>query len=146
MTTDRAINHPRLTITKPMHSAEIKTQFIKLRAQGLSYSRIAAQLRVSKPTLIAWNRQCQSQLQSPRALELKLLQDSLLPQDEMVRCSFNLRAIEYELASRAFREVSTDQLHRIATLLRDRLTELQTGQQTDKFRSTSVNFESVSAS
>jgi hypothetical protein len=129
-----------------MHSTETKTQFIKLRAQGLSFSRIATQLRVSKPTLIAWNRERRSKFQSPRALELKLLQDSLLPQEEMIRCSFNLRAIEFELASRAFREISTDQLHRIATLLRERLSELNAGKQTDKSRSNSVKFDSVSSS
>src|SRR5438034_2479281 len=107
-----------------MHSSETKTQFIKLRAQGWSYSRISAQLRVSKPTLVAWNRECQSQLQSPRALELKALQESLLPEEEMIRCSVNLRAIEQEIVSRAFRQISTDQLHRLAALLRDRLGEL----------------------
>src|SRR5256885_9368139 len=110
-----------------MHSSETKIHFIKLRAQGLSYSRIATQLRVSKPTLIAWNRECQSRLQSPRALELKLLQDSLLPQDELIRCTFNLRAVEQELASRAFREIPTGQLKHMAALLRDRLTELHSG-------------------
>jgi intein-encoded DNA endonuclease-like protein len=108
-----------------MHSSEIKTKFIKLRAQGLSYSRISSQLRVSKPTLIAWNHECQAQFQSPRVLELKALQESLLPEDELIRCSFNLRAIEHELASRAFREIPTDQLHRLAALLRDRIAELQ---------------------
>jgi transposase-like protein len=129
-----------------MHSPETKAQFIKLRAQGLSYARIASRLRVSKPTLIAWNRECQSRFQSPRALELKVLQESLLPEDEMIRCSLNLRAIEQELVSRAFREISTDQLHRMANILRERLSELHAGQQTDKFRSNSVKFSSISTS
>src|SRR5580765_5271648 len=107
-----------------MHSPETKAQFIKLRAQGLSYARIASRLHVSKPTLIAWNRECRSRLSSPRALELKVLQESLLPEDELIRCSLNLRAIEQELVSRAFREISTDQLHHMANLFRERLGEL----------------------
>ena len=43
----------------------------------------------------------------------------------MIRCSIQLRAIEQEIVSRAFRQISTDQLHRFASLLRDRLGELQ---------------------
>jgi transposase len=123
-----------------MHSSETKAQFIKLRAEGLSFTCIASRLRVSKPTLLAWNRECRSRLHSPRALELKVLQESLLPEDEMIRCSFNLRAIEQELASRAFREISTKQLRHMATLLHERLSELAAGKETDKFRSSSVKF------
>jgi hypothetical protein len=123
-----------------MHSSETKAQFIKLRAEGLSFTRIASRLRVSKPTLIAWNRECRSRFQSPRALELKVLQESLMPEDELIRCSFNLRAVEQELASRAFREISTNQLHHMATLLRERLSELHAGKETDKFRSSPVKF------
>src|SRR6185295_18677348 len=107
-----------------MHSNETKNEFIKLRAGGWSYSRISTQLKVSRQTLLSWNRQFQSKLRSPRAIELEALQASLLPEEEMIRCSMSLRAVEQELASRAFRQFTTPQLHRFAALLRDRLNEL----------------------
>ena len=107
-----------------MHSNETKNEFIKLRAGGWSYSRISTQLKVSRQTLLSWNRQFQSKRRSPRAIELEALQASLLPEEEMIRSSMSLRAVEQELASRAFRQFTTPQLHRLAALLRDRLNDL----------------------
>ncbi len=122
-----------------MHTEQTKTDFVKLRAQGWSFSRISAQLRVSKPTLIAWNRQCQSRLQSPRAVELKALQESLLPEEEFLRSTLFLRAIEQELAARALRDIPTAQLHRYAALLRDRLNELHPVKERSNDRLNPVN-------
>ena len=106
-----------------MHSTETKNQFLKLRAEGCSFSRIASRLHVSKPTLLAWNRQQLSQCRSPRALELQLLQASL-PDQELLRCITNLKAVEQELASRALRELSHEQLKHFAAVLHDRIREL----------------------
>src|SRR5262245_2586469 len=55
----------------PMHSHTIINQFIELRSQGLSLSRIAEQLNVSKRTLVDWNRAHQATIDSLRALELE---------------------------------------------------------------------------
>jgi len=121
-----------------MHSIETKNQFIKLRAQGWSFARISAQLRVSKPTLLAWNRELQSQLRSPRALELQALQEALLPQEEEIRCLAFLRVIEQELASRNLRHMSTDELCRFACLLRDRISELEAVKERSNQRSNAV--------
>jgi transposase-like protein len=107
-----------------MHSNETKNEFVKLRAGGWSYSRISTQLKVSRQTLLSWNRQFQSKLRSPRTIELEALQASLVPEEEMIRSSMNLRAVEQELASRAFRQFTTPQLHRFAALLSERLSEL----------------------
>src|SRR2546430_15588955 len=94
-----------------MHTTQTKTEFVKLRAQGWSFARISSQLRVSKPTLVSWNRQHLSQLHSPRAQELKALQEILIPEEELFRCTIHLRAVEQELASRTLQQVPTDQLH-----------------------------------
>src|SRR2546422_1007441 len=107
-----------------MHTTQTKNEFVKLRAQGWSFARISSQLRVSKPTLLAWNRQHLSQHHSPRAQELKALQESLVPEEELFRCITHLRAVEQELASRTFQQVPTDQLHRFAALLHERITEI----------------------
>ena len=107
-----------------MHTTQTKNEFVKLRAQGWSFARISFHLHVSKPTLLAWNRQHLSQLQSPGALELKAIQEILLPEAELLRCITQIRVIEQELASRTLQKVPTDQLHRFATLLHGRITEL----------------------
>ena len=39
-----------------MKDTETKNRFIELRAQGWSYSRIAAELKTCKQTLINWSR------------------------------------------------------------------------------------------
>ncbi len=106
-----------------MHNPETKNEFLKLRAQGLSFDRISSRLHVSKPTLLAWNRQQLSRCRSPRALELKAIEE-ILPEQELLRCTTNLRAVEQELASRGFREIPTDQLQRYASVLRARIQEL----------------------
>src|SRR5438477_10787605 len=103
-----------------MHSTETKNQFLKLRAEGCSFSRIASRLHVSKPTLLAWNRQQLGQCHSPRALELKALEESL-PRPELLRCINNLRSVEQALASRGLREIPTAQLLRFAIALRARI-------------------------
>ena len=122
-----------------MHTPETKNEFVKLRAQGWSFARISSQLRVSKPTLLAWNRQHLSQVRSPRALELKVLQEIPVPEEELLRCHTHLRAIEQELASRTLQKVPTDQLHRLASLLRDHITELSPVKEWTTQRSNSVN-------
>src|SRR5947209_8063338 len=99
-----------------MYSTDTKNEFLKLRAHGLSFARISAKLKVSKPTLLGWNRQYLSQYQSPRCLELKAIEESL-PQQELLRCLTNLRGIEQELASRGLRDIPTEQLRQFATIL-----------------------------
>src|SRR5207237_748979 len=111
------------TINQLMHSLATKSEFLKLRAQGLSFDKIAARLHVSKPTLLAWNRQQLGQCHSPRALELKAIEESL-PRPELLRCINNLRSVEQELASRGLREIPTEQLQRFAIALRARIQEL----------------------
>jgi len=106
-----------------MHRPEIKTEFLKLRAQGLSFAAISSRLKVSKPTLLAWNRRHLSERNSPRAIELKKIEESL-PDQELLRCVSNLRAVEQELASRALREIPTEQLRQFAIVLQERIQEL----------------------
>ena len=50
-----------------MHPASTRNEFLRLRIAGLSFARIARQLGVSKPTLIAWSRASKPELDSGRA-------------------------------------------------------------------------------
>jgi hypothetical protein len=47
-----------------MHSIATRNEFLRLRIAGLSFARISRQLGVSKPTLIAWSRAPQPELDS----------------------------------------------------------------------------------
>lgn len=48
-------------------------KFIELRAQGLSFDKIAEQINVSKPTLLKWSTQYQAELEQAQYFELQRL-------------------------------------------------------------------------
>ena len=49
------------------HDDKTVQRFIELRAQGRTYAQLMAELHVSKPTLIAWSRKHQFQIQNLKA-------------------------------------------------------------------------------
>ena len=61
-----------------MKDQEIVQQFIERRAQGWTYARLMTELNVSKPTLIAWGRKHQFQIQNLKAIELEALREKWL--------------------------------------------------------------------
>ena len=46
----------RQVISGDLGKAEVKTQFVELRAKGFSYSKIARRLKVAKGTLANWSQ------------------------------------------------------------------------------------------
>ena len=56
--------------------AELKADFVQLRAKGLPYVRIAERLGVAKSTLANWNAELEAQIASARAMELEALRRS----------------------------------------------------------------------
>lgn len=53
--------------------AELKPEFVELRATGLSLARIAERLSVSKTTLIAWERELTNEIAEARFLQMQSL-------------------------------------------------------------------------
>jgi len=53
--------------------AELKPEFVELRACGLSLAKIAERLSVSKTTLIAWERELCNEIAEARFLEMQSL-------------------------------------------------------------------------
>ena len=53
--------------------AELKPEFVELRASGLSLARIAERLSVSKTTLIAWEKELCNEIAEARFLEMQSL-------------------------------------------------------------------------
>ncbi len=95
-------------------------RFIELRAQGWTYARLMAELNVSKPTLIAWSRKHQFQIQNLKAIELEALSEKWLSSITARVASFGtqLQQVEAELARRNLTELSTPQLFALARQLR----------------------------
>lgn len=54
-----------------MESTTKQKEFIQLRAQGLSFSKIAERLNVSKQTLIKWSGKFKEEIHSLRAIEIE---------------------------------------------------------------------------
>jgi orotate phosphoribosyltransferase-like protein len=95
-------------------------RFLELRSQGWTYQRLMAELNVSKPTLIAWSRKHQFQIQNLRAIELEALGDKWLTStsERVSALGGQLRQVEAELASRDIKDLSTVQLYSLARHLR----------------------------
>src|SRR5438094_7677239 len=91
-----------------MHSIATRTDFLRLRIAGLSFARIARQLGVSKPTLIAWSRASRPELDSGRAEVQERLQEEVpRAKQELAELKKRHRALRQELFSRSLRDVPT---------------------------------------
>lgn len=59
-----------------MKPAELKMEYIQLRADGKSYRAIAAQLHISRTTCAAWEQELKSEIDDLRRAELSSLYES----------------------------------------------------------------------
>ena len=103
-----------------MKDQETVQRFITLRAQGWSFDRIASELGVSKPTLIAWSRKHQFEIQNLKAIEMETLANQWLAStsERVNALGEQLRRVESALASRDLTALSTPQLMTAARSLR----------------------------
>ena len=95
-----------------MHDDKTVHRFIDLRVQGWSFARLAAELNVSKPTLIAWSRKHQHTIANLVAIEREERLNQLLATSEerLRRLGAELRIAEAELAKRDLASLSTGRL------------------------------------
>ena len=95
-----------------MHDDKTVQRFIDLRVQGWSFARLAAELNVSKPTLIAWSRKHQHTIANLAAIEREERLNQLLATSEerLRQLAEQLRAAEFELARRDLTTLSTGRL------------------------------------
>ena len=103
-----------------MHDDKTIQRFIELRAQGKTYAHLMTELNVSKPTLIAWSRKHQFQIQNLKAIELEALGEKWLASvtDRVNALGDQLRAVEAELKQRSVGDLTTPQLYTLARSLR----------------------------
>jgi hypothetical protein len=110
-----------------MHTLTIHSEFLRLRVQGLSLSSIGRRLGVSKPTLIKWNRQSQSEIATKSAAQRHTIQNEIATTatHEIADLTRRLTGLKQELFSRAVRDIRTSDLEIIAGQLRQRLDSLE---------------------
>ncbi len=106
-----------------MKTMNEKERFIELRAAGHSYESIAAQLGVSKQTLITWSRELQKEIANARALRLDALyeQYAVAKAKRIEILGERFQAIVRELDKRDLSEVPTVTLYKLALEYADRL-------------------------
>ena len=99
---------------------EIIDRFIELRAQAWSLARIAAELNVSKPTLIRWSRKHHLRIANLRAIETEALSEQcrLSRRACLENLSEDARRIREELARRNLADIPTARLVTLSALLR----------------------------
>lgn len=82
-----------------MYSEEIKMKFLELRIQNLSLDKISKEIKVSKQTLIKWNREFSSEITEWKEtiLEQKLEQYGLSVSGQLDLINERLNIIQKEL-------------------------------------------------
>jgi hypothetical protein len=110
-----------------MHPTQTTDQFIELRSKGLSLAAIAAQLNVSKRTLVDWNRRFHADVAALRAVELEAIQDRILASHEieLERLACVQSKIEASLAVREFHSMGTETLIRLSQTIRRQIKEVR---------------------
>ena len=95
-----------------MHDQKTVDRFIELRVQGWVFTRIAAELNVTKTTLIAWSHKHQHTINNLMAIEQenRLHQHLASGEERMQKLGQQLRAAETELAQRNLNTLSTGRL------------------------------------
>ncbi len=91
---------------------ELKSQFIELRAKGLSYAKIARRLKVSKSTVANWSQELEAEIASLKAIELESLYERyyLTKESRIKLLGDQLKDIQAELKKRKLDRVSTEKL------------------------------------
>lgn len=107
-----------------------KQQFVELRARGYSFSKIAEELGISKPTLISWSQEEQTNkdIQNQRTLAIDELQEKYIMTKRHRIAVFGevLNRAKAELDGRDLSTLSTDKLITLVIKLSDTLKQDET--------------------
>lgn len=109
-----------MLLSARMHDLDTQQRFVQLRVQGWSFDRIAAELKVSRQTLINWSRKFQFEIRNLQAIERESLQHTLLASQtaRLQVLGEQLKQIEAELRQRPIADLSTVSLFNLAQRLR----------------------------
>lgn len=93
---------------------ETRERFIELRARGRSYAKISEAIKVSKPTLIKWNRQYSDEIEQLQSEELLAMCERFrIARAQRVERFVNMiDRVEEQLGNRDLSGVQTERLLR----------------------------------
>ncbi len=121
-----------------MKNTDVKHKFIELRANGKSFDVISKEINVSKPTLLAWNKQFERDINQMKFEQFQeLIEQMAVSKQERVKILFErLRKINDELDQRDYSALSIKDL----SILLDR-TERQIGNELQTVKLKSNDFD-----
>jgi len=95
-----------------MKDNETKERFLELLAKGLPLAKIAAEIKVSKTTLVNWEGDLKEQIDNLRAMELEAMYDKyhLSTRKKVEFFGDILSRIQRELETRELSEIPTEKL------------------------------------
>lgn len=95
-----------------METNEKKENFIQLRAKGYSFDKIAKKLKMSKQTLIDWNKEFEEEISNFKAMELELLYEKyyLTKEQRLQTFGVMLSRLKDEIDIRNLSEIPTEKL------------------------------------
>ena len=98
--------------TDDLGKEEQKSRFIHMRTKGLSYAKIAKELKVSTSTLSNWNQELLEEITQAKAIELEALQEEyfILKEGRIRLLGGQLKTIQKEISGRDLSKVSTEKL------------------------------------
>jgi len=104
-------------------TADQKDRFIELRAQGLSFDKIAEQTGISKPTLIKMNRELKVEVNRLKLINLESLADSygMLRASRIQHIGNLLNRVDTALEQADLNRLPPDRLFELRFKLSDRL-------------------------
>lgn len=106
-----------------MKTEHEKQKFIEMRAQGLSYDKIAASLKISKPTLLKWSNELSTEIDNCKcyAMEALIEQYKVAKQHRVEFFASIMQKVIEELNSRSFEEVTVKDLVQILFQMQQKL-------------------------
>lgn len=95
-----------------MGKNELKSQFIELRAKGLSIRAIAKELQLAPQTISNWQVEMEEEIARLKAIELEALYEEfhLLKAHRLRKLGSQLSTIEEEISKRELTDVPTEKL------------------------------------
>ena len=109
-----------------MHSQDTINQFVEFRARSVPYAQIAAHLKVSRCTVIAWGQRYKTQIDALRSVEAEAIRAKYLGtrEQEVSILAQRLRRLETAFDEHNPVYIPVRQLTDMIRLTRDRLEKL----------------------
>lgn len=95
-----------------MKNNETKQKFIEMRAKGISFEKIAKELKIAKSTLIQWSKKYSTEIENSKAIEMEALQEQfyLTKTARIEILGQQVERIKEEIENRDFSDIPTEKL------------------------------------